>query len=305
MKTTIKGKLPTTILPEKWGLVLEGGGTRGSYTAGVLDSFLQADLMFPYTIGVSAGSANAISYVSGQKDRNKFMFQYHVPHKEYMGLKHLAHTKSYVNRDYVYRQIPQEELFFDWDTYHQNKVRFLTGAFDCEKGETVWFEKEDMDEQLLPLIASTAMPVISPMVEINGGKLLDGGILDPIPIEKSLKDGNEFHVIILTQNKGYRKKEKNSPIANKLYDEYHQVKEALAQRHNNYNRQLELCEELERQGKAMILRPQKKMEINRLERDVGKLMRLYDQGFDDGVVYSQKIHWRMGWEMSAMQVEAQ
>lgn len=296
MKIAIKGKILNMMLPAQWGLVLEGGGTRGSYTAGVLDAFLQADLMFPYTIGVSAGSATSISYLSGQKDRNKYMFQYYVTHKNYMGMSHLIKEKSYINRDYVFRTLPQEELYFDWNTFYRNQARLQIGAFHCEKGEMIWFEKEAMDETLLPLMASTAMPFISPMVDIDGDPLLDGGILSPIPIEKSITDGNQFHVIVLTQNKGYRKKEKNQRIAKKFYGGYEEIVDALSTRHINYNRQLELCEELERQGKAMILRPQEKMEITRLERNPKKIMGLYQQGYEDGLVGAEKLRWRLAWE---------
>lgn len=143
MGIVINGKIPSTFLPDKLGLVLEGGGSRGCYTAGVLDGFLHQDLMFSYIVGVSSGSATVISYLSGQKERNKLIFKHHIPSKKHMGMKHFLCRKSYINRDYVFNQMAQE-LYFDWNTFRKNKARLIIGAFQCEKGETIWFEKKNL-----------------------------------------------------------------------------------------------------------------------------------------------------------------
>ncbi|MFI3251051.1 MAG: patatin family protein [Eubacteriales bacterium] len=285
----IKGKLPTVMLPEKWGLVLEGGGTRGSYTAGVLDTFLEEGLMFSYIVGISAGAANGLSYVSGQRGRTKEMLCHHIPLRKYMGIGNYVGQKSYINRDYVFREIPEKHLFFDWEVFRKNKAELVSGAFDCEMGEMEWYSKAELDEKLSPIMASTAIPFVSPMVEIKGKKLLDGGILSPIPIEKSIADGNSFHVIVLTRNKEYSKGIVTPGITKIFGEGYRKVADCLAERNHRYSEQVELCEKLEREGRAIILRPQKKLEVGLLDRNVRKIMDLFHEGEEEGKELVKKI----------------
>ncbi len=295
--TIIKGKIPTTKLPQNWGLVLEGGGTRGSYTAGVLDGFLNEQLMFSKIIGVSAGAANALSYISGQQGRNKEMFEKHISSKKYMGMRYFLKEKSYINQDYVFREVPEEHLYFDWDTFHQNETEFLTGSFHCGIGTTIWHKKEDIDLRLTPIMASASIPFISPCVLFEGNQLLDGGISSPIPIEKSISCDNNFHVIVLTRNKGYKKNKSNLIIPKIMCNGYDKVIEALEKRHTHYNKQIEICEYLEKQGRALIIRPQEQIKISRLECNQRKMMELYEQGFNDGIVAAKKLSWRLDWEL--------
>lgn len=289
----IEGELPKVNLPKDWGLVLEGGGTRGSYTAGVLDAFLKENIMFHYIVGISAGAAYGLSYVSGQKGRNKLLIEHHIHKKKYMSLRNLLKNNSFINRDYVFREIQEEHLFFDWEMFQKNRAKLLSGAFDCEEGSTVWLEKEEIDQSYLPIIASSAIPFVSPMVEIKGKKLLDGGILSPIPIEKSIADGNQFHVIVLTQHKGYRKSPANLSMAKLFYTHYDKVLDSLEERHHNYNKQLDLCEQLEAEGKAIILRPREKVEVGMAERDVRKLLHLFSRGEEDGAKTVEKMKWML------------
>lgn len=277
----IKGIEPKNMLPNKVGLVLEGGGTRGYYSAGVMDAFLKADIMFPYVIGVSAGAGNATSFISGQIGRNKQMIEHFITHKRYVSFTNYMKNKSVFGMDFIFGEIPQKHCFFDWDMLKKSKTRFLTGAFDCEKGETVWFEKEDLRTGLGILIASCSLPFFSPMVKYKKKILLDGGILHPIPIEKSIEDGNEFHVIILTQNEGYQKKGKKYAFFEFYYRMYPKLVETMKIRHEIYNQQVELCEELQRQGKAIIIRPLQSLEVSRMTKDVKKLLALYQEGEDE------------------------
>lgn len=274
----IPGVLPRMLLPQNWGLVLEGGGTRGAFSAGVLDRFLQDGLMFSYIVGISAGAASGLSYVSGQKGRNKLVFQHHIPLKKYMGIGNFMEQKSYINRDYVFRELQEEHLFFDWQAFRENRARFLAGAFDCQQGDMAWFGKDEMGEDCLPIVATTAVPFVSPMVEIRGKKLLDGGIMTPIPIEKSVKDGNEFHIIVLTKNKGYRKIGHPFQSPQVPAVGYSKVMEALSRRNKSYNDQLDLCYQLQRQGKAIILQPRAKLEVGRLDQNQRRLLKLYEEG---------------------------
>lgn len=273
----IYGKLPSS-LPQGNALVLEGGGTRCAFTAGVLDHFLANDILFPYTIGVSAGACAALSYLAGQEGRNREMLQYHMPKPEYMGFARCLKGKSFLNNEYVFEEMPNKHLYFHWENFQQNQVRFLTGSYDCESGTTHWFEKEEIDPKFTAMAASSNLPFVSPTLEFQGKKWLDGGILDPIPLEKSLADGNEFHVIVLTQNKGYRKKKLKNPITKFWYPAYPKLSQALNQRYENYNRQIELCEEWERQGKALIIRPMETLEMSGAEQNPKHLLHLYEQG---------------------------
>lgn len=276
--TEIKGKLPQEILPEKYALVLEGGGMRCAYTGGVLDTFLDANILFPYIIGVSAGASSALSYLSGQKGRNKQLIQEHLPKKECMGFQRCLRGQSFLNKDYIYREIPEKHLFFDWDIFQKAQVQFLTGSFDCQGGKTHWFSKKDIDKHCDTLAASATLPFVSPMMEFRGKKWLDGGMLDPIPIEKSIADGNEFHVIVLTQNKGYRKKENNIFLPKWFYKSYPFIVRAFEERNRNYNRQLELCESLEKEGKALIIRPKRPMALRGIERNMKEILHFYEDG---------------------------
>lgn len=287
--TEIKGKLPSTMLPEKYALVLEGGGTRCAYTGGVLDTFLEENILFPYIIGVSAGASLALSYLSGQKGRNKVLLQDYLPKKEYMGLQRCLTGKAFLNGPYIFKEIPEKHVFFDWDMFQKAQVTFLTGSFDCQAGKTHWFSKKDVDKSCSPQTASATLPFISPMLEFQGKQWLDGGLLDPIPIEKSIADGNEFHVVVLTRNEGYRKKYKPSMIPKWFYKNYPLLVQAFKQRNRNYNRQLDLCEELERQGKAIILRPKRHMGLVGIEKKMAELLRFYEDGEVEAYEVTQKL----------------
>lgn len=285
----IKGILPSKIMPDKYALVLEGGGTRGCYTGGVLDTLLKNDIMFPYVIAVSAGSGNALSYISGQIGRNKIMSKYHIGQKDYVSISNLIQNKCILNKEYIFSEVPQKRLFFDWETFNANTANYLTGAFDCENGQTVWYDKNSMDKNFMPIVASTALPFICPMVKFKNTKHLDGGVVDAIPIKKSIQDGNKFHVIILTQNEGYRKVPSKNTLAKAYYKKYPKLIKALEDRYKNYNEQIEICEKLERDGKAIILRPKKPLEVGRLERDAQKLMSLYTQGEREALELVEKL----------------
>lgn len=277
----IKGKIPEKILPKGVSLVLEGGGARGCYTAGVLDCFAEKNVMFPYVVGVSAGAGNGLSYVSGQKGRNKEMIAHHIPKKEYMGVHHWLRTKSFLNRDYIFREMEEKHCFFDWNQFLSSPTHFLTGALNCNTGRTHWYTKQDLKRSILPTMASTAVPFLSTMVELDGDLFLDGGLQDAIPIQKSLEDGNQFHVVVLTQDRTYRKKYNSFPFASLIYGKYPELVEILKERHKAYNRQLALCYQLEKEGKAMIIQPEKPVKIGRFEQKCENLLDLYGKGLEE------------------------
>jgi len=282
-------KLPN-IMPEGTALVLEGGGMRGFYSAGVFEAFMDAGVLFPYIIGVSAGAANALSYASGQRGRNRQIVQYYVSDPRYVSRRNLLLHRSLFGMRFIFHDIPQKYLFFDQEMFQQQNCRFLTGAFDCRNGRTIWFDKQPADAQMEIVKASCSVPLVSPIVRYKGLDLLDGGVADPIPIEKSLADGNTFHVVVLTRNKGYAKEAfTHNRLLKLFYHRHPQVAEAMRDRHQAYNQQLDLCERLEKEGKAMIIRPEQPLQVERSAADKAKLLALYDEGHKEGEAALKRI----------------
>jgi len=279
----IKGEKYSTMLPEGTALVLEGGGVRGFYSAGVFEAFMDAGIMFPYIIGVSAGAANALTYVAGQRGRNRMIVENYVGDHRYVSYRNLLRHKSMFGYDFIFKTIPEEHVFWDREVFDSTDIRFLTGATDCSTGHAIWFEKRDISPGFTVTRASCSVPLLSTIVRYNGFELLDGGAATPIPIEKSIEDGNTFHVIILTRNKGYIKTAFRPKSLLKLfYSKYPGLIETLSNRHETYNRQLSICEQLERENKALIIRPLMPLSVGRTATDTEKLLGLYDEGVLEG-----------------------
>ncbi len=279
----IPSESASTILPNGISLVLEGGGLRGFYSAGVFEAFMDAGFVFPYNIAVSAGAANVLSYISGQRGRNRRVLEHCVGDSRYVSKRNLLRHRSMFGMDFIFHEVPRKYVVFDWLAFQAQKVRLLTGALDCATGRTVWFEKEAIDAEADALIASCSIPVLSPIHRFHGFELLDGGVSDPIPIEKSIADGNRFHVVVLTRNIGYRKKPfKYKWLLPLLFRKHPKIVDAILLRHEIYNRQLDLCEQLEKEGKAVIVRPRRPLEVDGTRPDIAALLRLHDEGREEG-----------------------
>lgn len=273
----------TRMLPEGTALVLEGGGTRGFYSAGVFEAFMDEGWMFPYIIGVSAGAANACSYIAGQKGRNRQIAEHYVSDPRYLSKRNLLRHRSLFGYDFIFGEIPTRHVFWDTEAFQHCEGRFLTGATDCETGAPLWFEKDAYKGGFDVLKASCSMPVVSPIVRYAGHALLDGGTSAPIPIEKSIADGNTRHVIVLTRNAGYVKSPfRHQKALKTLYSKYPKLIETIMARHDIYKRQLALCEQLEREGKAVIIRPLEPLSVDTSANDTAKLLALYDEGHAEG-----------------------
>lgn len=279
----IKGIEHTKMLPEGYALVLEGGGTRWFYSAGVFEAFMDAGIMFPYIIGVSAGAANALTYIAGQPGRNRMLVEKYVGNHKYLSYRNILKHGSMFGYDFIFKTVPERHIFWDKDIFDGADIRFLTGATDCRTGATVWFEKQDVTLGFDITRASCSVPIFSKIVKYNGFELLDGGVSSPIPIEKSIEDGNRFHVIVLTRNQGYANPPfKHKNIARLFYSKYPKFIEAMINRHEVYNRQLAVCEQLEKEGKAIIVRPLEPLTVDRTGRNIKKLLSLYDEGHTEG-----------------------
>ncbi len=267
---------------ENVGLVLEGGGMRGLYTCGVLEYFMENQLYFNYVIGVSAGACNAASYISRQQRRNEKVIIGFVKDWRYMSLRNLILSKSYFGMDFIFDEIPNQHVPFDFRTFYESPGVFLVGATDCQTGKPLYLNKDDLGAQFQALRASASLPMLSPIVNYKGYELLDGGISDSIPIKKSIQDGNTKNIIVLTRNKGYRKRPgKFNALLKLTYKNYPQLIETMLNRYKNYNETLDYIEHLEDEGKALVIRPSNKLEVGRLEKDPQKLYRLLHQGYED------------------------
>ena len=264
------------------GLVLEGGAFRGLFTAGVLDGLLDIKAELKYVIGVSAGITNAYSYISKQRGRNLEIMEKYMGDKRYISYGNLIRCGSLMDFDYVFNEIPNKHSIFDYDEFYKYDGKVLAGAFNVETGEVEYFDKDKLDEKNTILKASCSIPLLFPFVNIEDKYYADGGLSNPIPIYKSIEDGNDKNIIVLTRNIDYRKKKsKANQIAYKVYKKkYPKLAEVLAKRHIEYNKELEFCNELENKGNAIVLRPTIPMDVGRFERDKVKLRNIYNNGYD-------------------------
>jgi predicted patatin/cPLA2 family phospholipase len=265
------------------GLVLEGGGMRGVYTAGVLEFFMENELYFPYIIGVSAGACHAASYISRQPGRNQDVTIGFVDHPDYISYKNLFLKKELFGMNLIFDKIPNELVPFDFERFSQASEKFIIGTTDCVTGETIYYEKDQFVNDILTIIrASSSLPFMAPSIQYDGRVLMDGGISDPIPIRKSIADKVKKNVIILTKSKGYRKKKSSfTRVTNYFYKEYHGLNHQLENRYKLYNDTLEYIEQLEAEKKAFVIRPEIDLKVGRVERNRVKLSQLYEQGYVD------------------------
>ena len=261
-------------------LILEGGTLRPIFSAGVMDALLDNNITFPYCIGVSAGITNGISYISQQRGRNLEVVTKYRNDKRYLGYRNFLKCKSLFGLDFVFDEIPNKLIPFDMDTYKKYPGKVLVGVTNAKTGKTEYLDGKNLDDKATMLRATCALPIFSPVIKLNGNEYYDGGICDPIPIKKAIEDGNDKHLIILTQPKGYKKElsKKNVLVAKLLNNKYPNLKDALLNRHDSYNETVRFCEELEKQGKALILRPEFSLES--FEKDVDKLKANYNHGYD-------------------------
>ncbi len=269
---------------ENTGLVLEGGGMRGAFTAGVLDFFMDCDMHFPYVVGASAGACNGSSYIAKQRGRNYKVIVGYGSHPEYISLKRAITKRELFGMDFIFDKLPNQLVPFHYERFFEStnqSQKFVVGATDVNTGQPVYYDQFNSGEILLKLIrASSSLPFIAPMIEHGGQKLLDGGIADPIPINPSIEAGNQKHIVVLTRNEGYvKQKMKFSWFFQKKYKEYPNLLKAMQQRHERYNETMKQLEELKEEGKVFIIRPEEPLAVSRIERNQSKLHALYEQGY--------------------------
>ena len=261
-------------------LVLEGGGLRGVFTCGVLDCFMDKGVRFPFTVGVSAGACNGLSYMSGQRGRAKASNIDLMDEHHYIGVKYLFTQRCIMDFKLLFEDFPEKIIPYDYDSYFSNPDRFVMVTTNCLTGKAEYFEEKSSSKRVMDIVrASSSLPFVSPISYVDGIPMLDGGIADSIPVEYAMNQGYEKLVVVLTRNKGYRKKEGSMHIAKLAYRKYPELQRAIAERNATYNRTMDLIERLEEEGRIVVLRPIRPIEVSRTEKDTAKLTALYEEGY--------------------------
>ncbi len=265
----------------KAALVLEGGALRGMYTSGVLDTFLKNNMEFECVAGVSAGALNAMSYISKQPGRSAKINLEYCDDPRYIGRKAFIKNKGIIGYDYLFGDISENKVPFDYKSFENTNQRFIIVTTNCEKAETEYLEKSNCNDLFKAAQASSSMPLASAMVEINNNHYLDGAVTTSIPVKWALEQGYEKVVVVLTRDKTYRKpilSNKMKKLHKLAYHKYPKLIEKLNTMPERYNKLQEELIDLEKEGKIFIIRPEKEVTVSRLEKDKEKLENLYKEG---------------------------
>ncbi len=266
----------------KAGLILEGGGMRGVYTAGVLDFFMDMNLGFEEVYGVSAGSIHASSYLSKQRGRSIAISTEYLNDPRYCSVRSLIKTGNLFGVKMCYDEIPNQLNPYDHETFLKYPGRFYAVLTDCETGKARYQQVKDMNRDIWAIRASSSLPLVSRMIGVHGHVYLDGGIADSIPVKRSQEQGNAKNVVVLTRDKHYRKRPNGAiKLIRSLYRRYPELVAQMESRHIRYNETLDYIEKGEKEGIVFVIRPSKTVEVERIEKDKEKLMELYNQGYED------------------------
>ena len=284
---------------KKATMVLEGGATRGVFTSGVLDLLMEKDIYTSHVIGVSAGACNALSYVSRQPGRTRDCM---IPKEKdlgyYYGIRDFVKEKSVMNMDMIFDRYPKEIYPFDFDAYFKSEMECQLVTTNCLTGKAEYMtEREDRERLMKICRASCSMPLLTPIVNVDGVPYLDGGLADSIPIRRAENMENEKIVVVLTKNAGYRKKTLSrgmQKIYRRAYRSYPALVRTIFRRSFEYNKTMNYLDQLEKRGEIFILRPQVKP-VSRLEKNKETLYAFYEHGyhymerrFDDLMKYLEK-----------------
>lgn len=268
---------------EKATLVLEGGATRGVFTSGVLDYLMDQDLYMSHVIGVSAGACNAVDYVSKQPQRTKnCMIPDDKEHSYYYGIREFVKEKSVMNMDMIFDKYPNEVFPFDFDTYFNSKIHCELVTTNCITGKAEYMTEDHDRKRLMKVCrASCSMPLLTPIVNVDGIPYLDGGLADSVPLGRARKLGNRKIVVVLTKNKGYRKKVVSPALQRvykRAYRSYPNLIRTIFRRSFEYNKLMNHIDQLEKNGEIFVIRPQVKP-VSRLERSKESLEAFYEHGY--------------------------
>lgn len=266
------------------GLILEGGGMKGLYTAGVIDFFLDKGIEFSSVYGVSAGACSMCSYLSKQRGRARDICIDYLGDRRYCSLESLLITGDLFNVRMNYQLVPEYLNPYDYETFRRYRGKAYSVATDIVSGRPAYFRVRDMRKDMAKIRASASLPLVSRNVRIGRGLYLDGGLSDSIPIQKSVTDGNRKNVVVMTKETGFVRKQAKDLMLWLLrvrYWRYPKVAELMARRYSHYREQVAYVERLQKSGRAFVIRPKVSSGVKRVERDAEKLAALYRQGYQD------------------------
>lgn len=268
---------------KKATIVLEGGATRGVFTSGALDYLMEKDVYMSHVIGVSAGACNGVDYVSRQPGRTRdCMIHKEKEYDYYYGFTKFIKEKSLLDMDMVFDKYPNEIFPFDFETYFASDMECEIVTTNCVTGRAEYMKEREDKGRLMKLCrASSSMPLVSPIVNIDGIPYLDGGLADSVPVKRAAELGNEKIVLMLTRNPGYRKKMTSKALANvyrRAYRKYPNLVRTTIRRNFEYNKAMRLVEQMEAEGKIFVLRPLIPT-VSRLEKNYDTLMEFYEHGY--------------------------
>lgn len=264
------------------GLVLEGGGMKGLYTAGVLDFFLDKELEFSSVYGVSAGACHMCSFLSRQRGRALDVSIDYLDTDYYCSVKSLLTTGDLFNVDMCYHLIPEELYPYDYQAFDRYEGKAFSVVTNIGTGQAEYLQIHDMKADIDMIRASASLPLVSRSVKIGENYYLDGGLADSIPIRQSMRDGNRKNIVVMTKEEGYVRKPSSQLGLIKLrYPRHPKVYECMAERHIQYNTTLKFLEEQKKAGQVFVIRPKKASQVGRIEKDAEKLRALYEEGYQD------------------------
>lgn len=254
---------------------------RGTFTAGVLDYFLDNNIQFPYTIGVSAGACNGVSYTAKQRGRARACNIDLYDKYKYISIKNLLLKRNLIDYNLLFKEFPEKIIPLDYQTFFGNPNRIIFVTSNCETGKAEYLEEKSNPKRLNKIVqASSSLPFVADITELDGKPMLDGGICDAVPVERALSDGNEKLVVVLTRNKGYRKGNKKIWFPSFFYKKYPAIQKRLQNKNFDYNKVLDFIDENEKNGKFLVIRPIEKIKVSRLEKNIDNLEDLYKQGYE-------------------------
>lgn len=265
----------------KVGLVLQGGGLRGVYTAGVLDTFLDNNIKVDGIIGVSAGVLFGADYVSKQRGRTIRYLKKYVNDKRYMGIRSYIRTGNLVNSDFAYSKVPKKLDIFNEEEFEKSKIDFYATVTNVKTGKAEYIKLKNILEQTELLRATSALPIISKIVNFENEEYLDGGIADNIPIDKCIDLGYEKIIVILTRPINYRKVKSNNLIIRLKYKKYPNLVKAINNRYLDYNKSIEKVINLKNNQQIFVISPSQTLKMKRMEKNIQKLNEMYELGVKD------------------------
>lgn len=265
------------------GIILEGGAMRSMFSAGVLDFFLEHDIEIPNVMAVSAGAYAGMNYVSGQKGRVLDAVIAPLEEEKYLGFGTFMRKGTFFDMDLLFDEIPKNRVPFDFVAFTRSAKRFIISTVNCLTGEAVYFDEfADEDRFFRICRAANSLPFIAKITEIDGIPMLDGGMASAIPVERALEEGWKKIIVVVTRNSQYRKKQRYfyMLMLRQVYRKYPDFVKMVWNRAENYNRSLSLLAQMEKEGKALIIRPEEGMTLKNHEADPKRLREYYQHGYE-------------------------